>query len=105
MDASLGTHSRRSSRSSRRRTNGPSLDGAAPAMRASERNVLLVATTWRGSPDRAMRPVTSAMVARTCLRSALTCVGPRRVLGEEAAREPTGTQRQRDGDVGRLVRP
>ena len=53
----------------------PSLDGAAPAMRASCLNVFDVATAMRGSPTRRSRPTTSAMWARACLRSSRTASG------------------------------
>ena len=41
---------------STRRTSGPSADGGAPQIRASERNVFEVATAWSGEPAAQHRP-------------------------------------------------
>ena len=57
---------------SRRRTYGPSPDGAEPVTLASERNVLEVPTTRSGSPQRMTGPRSRAKALRTCLRAALT---------------------------------
>ena len=70
--ASRGTHAARSSRRSTRVTYGPSLLGAAPATRASERIVLLDPTTRSGAPPRASPRTALATSTRTSLRSAFT---------------------------------
>ena len=54
-----------------RLTSGPSPDGAAPQMRASERNVLDVATAWSGRPARSTEPASRARSARIFSRSFL----------------------------------
>ena len=64
-----------------RRTYGPSAEGAAPAIRASCRNVLDVATARSGVPALATSAARRAISARTCLRNCRTCSGGGRVAG------------------------
>ena len=63
------TKGARSARASVRATYFPSLDGGAPSIRASDRNVLLVATARSKAPPRRIGPAWSAIAARTYERS------------------------------------
>ena len=81
----------------------PVADGAAPQIRASERNVFEVAAAWSGAPARSRRPASRAMSARICLRSCADASSSGRVAGEVLAGQPGRAERQRPGDVGRLV--
>ncbi len=64
ISASFSTHSPRSLRSSRRWTYGPSLEGAAPVIRPSDRNVFDVATQRSNGPRRNRSPTTAPIWAR-----------------------------------------
>ena len=99
---SFGIHSARSSRSSARGTYGPSSDGAAPQIRASDRNVLLVATAPLRLAGPQHRPGHAAISIRIRLRSAAHLVLVRRVGGQPLAGQPAGAERHRHRD-GRLL--
>ena len=98
-----GSTSGRSASPSTRSTSGPSSDGAAPQMRASERNVLDVAAATSGGPPRRRCPASWAMSARIFLRSARICRSPGVAVAEVLAGQPGRAERDRPGDVGLLV--
>ena len=101
---SLGIHSRSSSSGSVRGTRVPSAEGAAPQMRASERNVFEVAAARSGGPPRSRWPASWAISARISRRSACTVSSSAVPSREVRAGQPGGAQRQRPGHVGGLVR-
>ena len=77
--------------------------GAAPQIRASERNVLDVAAARSGAPARSSWPASRAISARILRRSCLQVVLVGTARREVLPRQPGRAQRQRPGDVGRLV--
>ena len=100
ISSSLGIHSARSAAGRIRRTSGPSLEAAAPQMRASERNVFEVATAWSGAPPRRSVPASWAMSVRICLRSlcsALSLGGPSRKCSLLERPAPSGSDQATSG--------
>ena len=116
---SLGIHSRSSSSGRVRGTSGPSPDGAAPQIRASDRNVFEVAAARSGGPARSRWPASRAISARICLRSARTVVlvgaparevargpaGPRRAAATRPRRAPRRRRRRSPASRRRCRRP
>src|ERR1039457_5577933 len=88
-----------------RRTYGPSLDGAAPLILASCRNVFEVATAWLGWPSRMTVPAVAAISARTCLRSRRTSSRDGGAPARHAPGRAAGAQRQRDPPARPLTPP
>ena len=93
-------------RVSSRRARGPAELGAAPASRASVRNVLLVATTRSGAPVRSSRSAGVSSRFATCSREpghARPCVGGS--AGEPLAGQPRGAERHRERLCGSSSAP
>ena len=103
MPASRGTQASRDSRFSSRWTYRPSVERAAPAMRASCLKVLDVATTWSGAPKRLNSPDRTGDLGADMAAQGPDVLGVRRVAGQPARGEAARAERQRDGRVGLLV--
>ena len=102
---SFGIQSLRSSRFSPRGTYGPSSDGAAPQIRASERNVLLVATARCGLPARSTVAGDRGHLDPDPPAQRPDLVLVRRVGGQPLPGQPAGAERDRHGDGRLLVGP
>ena len=81
----------------------PSSDGAAPQIRASERNVFEVATAWSGAAARSTAPGVARDLGADPLAQARGPCRRRSPSAQPLAGQPAGAERERLRDVGRLV--